>query len=392
MDRDALKKLLKDSYERYGFDVVSEQPNGETVLRYPHPDTFDATFRISNDDIAEYGELEAARKEFRTIGKVGLANRKFREHLLLPLDASIEEGDLRDLFFKASDKRKTYVEIDTVSVVYANYFRFDAGYMQLCMDRFYRLSNRARRDSAANPIDIRQLFAMPLSIRVYEIGAGNIAEAVRISDELIEGTLFTLAYDYGISMMLASDWPKSRFERQQALRQNDHKLNRLIMPQAGFRRDLVRLYQAGLASPIAVHRFLAFYQILQMFFQEVDHAGAYDALANFLRSEEFKPDSANLSRIVQLVEANKHGVGEIERLEQLLRQHVGAAAIKGFVELNGGTAEESIRGLASRLVAIHDAILNAGTSGLPLDDNSVARDVPLVKFLAEQVILATREG
>jgi hypothetical protein len=392
MDREVLKKLLKDSYERYGFDVVSEQPNGETILRFPHPDTYEATLRISGEDISEYGELEAARREFRTIGNVGLANRNFREHLLLPLDASIEEADLRDLFFRADAKSKTYVEIDSVSAVFANYFRFVDGYMKLCMDRFYRLSSRVRRESVAHPIDIRQLFALPLSIRVYDIGARNIAEAVRISDELIEGTLFTLAYDYGISMMLAADWPKSRFERQQTLKKNDHKLNRVILPQAGFRRDLVRLYQAGLASPIATHRFLAFYQILQMFFQEVDHAGAYDALANFLRSDTFKPDSENLSRIVQLVEAHKRGIGESERLEQLLRQHVGAAAIKGFVELNGGTAEESIKGLASRLVAIHEAILNAASGALPLDDNSVARELPLMRFLAEQVILATREG
>ena len=89
MNREALKKLLKDSYERHGFDVVSEQANGETILRFPNPDTYEATFRITNEDINEYGELEAVRKEFRSIGKVGLANRNFREAFLLPLEASI---------------------------------------------------------------------------------------------------------------------------------------------------------------------------------------------------------------------------------------------------------------------------------------------------------------
>lgn len=391
MNREALKKLLKDSYERHGFDVVSEQPNGETILRFPHPETYEATFRITNEDISEYGELEAARKEFRTVGNVSLANRNFREALLLPLDASIEEADLRDLIFKPNSNSKTYLEIDSVSAVFANYFRFDVGYIKLCLDRFYRLSQRARRDSTQNPIDIRQLFAMPLSIRVYEIGAPNIAEAVRISDELIEGTLFTLAYDYGIPMMLATDWPQSRFERQQTIKQHDHNLQRVILPQVGFRRDLLRFYQAGISSPIAAHRFLSFYQVLQGFFQEVDHAGAYDALSSFLRSENFKADSASLTRIVQLVEAHKNGVGAAERLEQLLRQHVGADAIKDFVVRAGANAEESIKSLANRLVAVHEAIIDAGLTGLPLDDNSVAREVPLIQFLAEQVILATRE-
>jgi hypothetical protein len=392
MNREDVKKLLKDAYERNGFDVVSESLNGESILRFPNSDTFEATFRITDEDISEYTELEIVRGEFRTIGKVGLINRNFREHLLLPLDASIDEGDLRDLFFKATSKSKTYVEIDSVSVVFANYFRFDKGYVKLCMDRFYRLSQRHVRESGKNPIDIRHLFARPLSIRVYEIDARNIQEATRISDELIDGTLFTLAYEYGIPMMLATDWPKSRFERLQALKQRDHKLNRVILPQVGFRHDLVRFYQAGLASPIASHRFLAFYQILELFFQEVDHAGAYDALAELLRSEDFKSDTANLNRIVQLVDANKRGLGQTERLEQLLRQHVGAAAIKDFVEAHGGTAEESIRGLSSRLAVARDAIHNAGLKGLPLDDALIAKELPLLQFLAEQVILATREG
>jgi hypothetical protein len=392
MNREDIKKLLKDAYERNGFDVVSESPNGESILRFPNPDTFEATFRITDEDISEYAELEAARAEFRTIGNVGLINRNFLEHLLLPLDASIHEADLHDLFFKGNSSTKTYVEIDTVSLVFANYFRFDEGYMKLCMDRFYRFSQRQVRESGKNPIDIRHLFARPLSIRIYEIGARNIPEAARISDELIEGTLFTLAYDYGIPMMLATDWPKSRFERLQALKQKDHALNRVILPQSGFRRDLVRFYQAGLASPIASHRFLAFYQILEIFFQEVDHVGAYEALAQLINSETFEPDPSNISRIIQLVETNKRGLGQVERLEQLLRQHVGAAAIKGFIESHGGKAEETVRTLSSRLVALHDSILNAGLNGLALDDASIVRELPLMQFLAEQVILATREG
>jgi hypothetical protein len=44
------------------------------------------------------------------------------------------------------------------------------------------------------------------------------------------------------------------------------------------------------------------------------------------------------------------------------------------------------------LVAIHEAILNAASGALPLDDNSVAKELPLMQFLAEQVVLATREG
>lgn len=390
MEFEQIKKRLKDGYEQNGFDVVSEPPDGEAILRYPTPATYDVTLKIDRDDIKEYGALLAARSEFETVGKTGIANTNFRESLLIPLDPAIDSRDIDDIFFRLDSESKTYVEIDTVSLVFANYFRFDPGYINLCLDRLYALSNRFRKASQQEAIDIRQLFAHPLSIRVYDIGADSVDEAIHLSDELINGALFTLAYDIGIPLMLASEWPRSRFEYAEKIRTNSHKMNQVLVPNGNFRYDLVRYYQAGLASPIAVQQFLSFYQILELFFQDVEHVGVYDELYHMLRSDDFKPDNSTLARIVTMVEAHKRELTNVDLLEQLLRQHVDAQAIKQFIVTHGGRAEETIHTLASRIIATRDVIMMAGVNGLPPDDESVAKDVPLVKFLAEQVILASR--
>ncbi|MEL6310461.1 MAG: hypothetical protein AAFQ52_20145, partial [Chloroflexota bacterium] len=101
-------------------------------------------------------------------------------------------------------------------------------------------------------------------------------------------------------------------------------------------------------------------------------------------------DNATLAKIVQLVEATKGDLTTVDVLETLMRQNIDSNAIKEFVIQSGAQAEESLRGLAERVVTTRDAILNAGVNGLPPSDTSVAKDVPLVRFLAEQIIIATR--
>ena len=390
MNPEQVKKMIKDGYESHGFDVVDEQENGETIIRYPHAETYDVTLRISHADIEEYGKLLASRGEFVQIGKTGYANNNFRESLLVSLDPSIDKRDIDDLFFKKDQDSDTYVEIDTISPIFANFFRFEEGYMKLCIDRPDAMPSRYRKATSANPIEVRKTYATPLSVRVYNINAESTADAIRISDELIEGALFTLSYELGMPLMLATDYPTSRFEHLQKVTNNNHKMLDIILPDSNFRHDLVRYYQAGIATPIAIQQFLSFYQILELFFQDVNHVGVYDELYQLFRSDEFKPDNSTLARIVSMVEANKRDLSTTDLLEQLIRQYIDSDDIKQFIVNHRGQAEETIYTLAKRIVTARDVIMNTGINGLPPSDTSIAQDVPLVKFLAEQVILATR--
>lgn len=392
-DHAQVKKFLKDSYELAGFDVVDERPNGETILRYGLHSTVDVALKLTQEDIHEYAELVAAREDFQALpAPTSLCSRNFREQLLLPLDASIHEQDVQDVFFKRDEQQKTYVEIDRVSLVYANFFRFDPAYLKLCVDRLLAVPERYRRESQQNPLDIRHIFARPLGIRVFNIAASSIEEAQAVSDELIESSLFTLAYEYDIPLMLAQEWPRSRVERQRDLGRRAGRAQRMIVPEAGFRSDLVRLYQAGIASPIPTQQFLSFYQILEFFFQEVDHAGAYAALQDLLSSPDFSPDDEHIMRVIQTVESNTTGLTQADLLEMLLRQYVGSEAIKRFIESQNGAAEETLRTLSQRLVELRSAVVNVGVDAPPVSTDSAAftRNVPLVRFLAEQVILSTR--
>lgn len=391
-----VKKLLKDNYEEAGFDVVEEESLvGETILRYPEPGAFDVTLKLTSDDIQEYGELLQARNEFAAAPfPTSLCRKNFREQLLVSLDPQLDEDTLHDLVFQPAGAGEMYVEIDRVSLVYANYFRFEPGYMQLCIDRLYDVPSRLRAGSTDDPLDIRHTFARPLSMRVFKMNAATLEEAIAISDEWIESSLFTLAYEYDLPLLVAQDWPQSNAGRRQKLQRLSLQAQRIIVPDAGYRRDLVRLYQAGIASPLPTQKFLSFYQVLELFFQEVDHAGAFTALEDLLRDPDFQPDDATLREIVQIVETYKTHATSQDLLELLIRQYVPSDEIKGFIEAVNGSAEESIRTLAVRLQNLRNSIVNVGAGSPPVyvDSAEIKRDVPLVKFLAEKVILATGQA
>jgi len=388
-----VKKLLKDHYELVGFDVADEEAeSGDTILRYPEPGAFDVTLKLTRDDIQEYGELLAARAEFAAEPyPTSLCRKNFREQLLLSLDPQLDEDSLHDLYFQPVGAGEMYVEIDRVSLVFANFFRFEPGYMQLCIDRIYDVPERMRAESAKEALDIRHTFARPLSMRVFKIGASSLEEAVAVSSEWIESSLFTLAYEYDLPLLVAQQWPTSNATRRQKLQRLSLQAQRVIVPDAGFRSDLVRLYQAGIANPIPTQQYLSFYQVLELFFQEVDHAGAYTALEDLLNAPNFQADDASIREIVRVVEAYKTQATSVDLLELLMRQYVPSEEIKTFIESNDGEAEETLRTLANRLYTLRNSIVNVGAGSPPVytDSEVIKRNVPLVKFLAEKVILAT---
>ncbi|MGB1289249.1 MAG: hypothetical protein ACPG7F_22125, partial [Aggregatilineales bacterium] len=133
MSLEHAKQALKDGYELAGFEVVDETPDGETLLRYPHYQTNDILLRISADDVRHYDDFLSDRDDYHALPmNCSLVSLDYREHLVEPMNATIRDSELRDFKFRQSHEDAPSIEIDTVSYLFVNYFRFAHGYMQLC--------------------------------------------------------------------------------------------------------------------------------------------------------------------------------------------------------------------------------------------------------------------
>lgn len=385
MSIEQARRILKDGYEDAGFEVV-DVIEGTVFLRYPDARTYDVLLYISEDDAAEYAQVMARRGEFiARPGDCSICSTDYREHLVRPLDATLADSDLRDFQFRRTDADSPLVVVDSLSPLYANYFRFEPGYVALCLDRLYLMPRSFRRKSNTNPVDMRSILARPATIRVQEMGANTVEEALHLSDELIESSLFLLAYEYELPVILAGSWPQARFDKHKARAQRLASRNDapdLRVPAAAFRTDLVRLYQAGISSQLPAQQFISYYQVLEYFFDEMRRSKLYDQLGSLIQNSNGDPQQT-IPRIVETVERSDDADDITALLETLLRQHMGA------------TYEDTVSLLAKRLRMIRDSIVFAGHDRhhLPfaVDSEAVIRDVPLVKFLAERVILATAE-
>lgn len=385
MSIEQARRALKDGYEEAGFEVV-DVIDGVVFLRYPDPRTYDVLLYISEEDATEYAEMMALKGDFvARPGDCSICSAVYREHLVYPLDTTIPDHDLRDFYFKRSNEKSPLVEIDSLSYFYANFCRFEPGYVALCIDRLYLMPKSFRRKSNVRPVDIRNILARPTTIQVSDMQAESVEEALQLSTELIESSLFLMAYEYDLPIVLANSWPQSRFEKHknktQRLASRTEAID-LVIPVAAFRTDLVRLYQAGLSSQLPTQQFISYYQVLEYFFDEMRRTKLYDQLGSIIQNGAGDAKQT-LPHIVEIVESSEDADDIVALLETLLRQHMGE------------TYEDTVSVLANRLRTIRDSIVFAGLNRqhlpFPVDSEAVIRDVPLIKFLAERVILATAE-
>lgn len=384
MSIEQARRALKDGYEEAGFEVV-DTIDDVVYLRYPDPRTYDVLLYISDEDAAEYAQVLALKGDFaERPGDCSICSTTYREQLIYPLDSGIPDTDLRDFYFRQGDSAPL-VEVDTLSYFFANHFRFEQGYLDLCIDRLYLMPKSFRRKSNVRPVDIRNILARPTTIQVSEMQAASIEEALHLSTELIESSLFLLAYEYELPIVLADSWPQSRFEKHKEKTQRIASRTEavdLIIPAGAFRTDLVRLYQAGISSQIPTQQFISFYQILEYFFDEMRRSKLYDQLGAIIQNGN-GDTKQTLPRIVETVESSEENDDIVPLLETLLRQHMG------------DTYADTVSVLANRLRTIRDSIVFAGLDRhhlpFPVDSEAVIRDVPLIKFLAERVILTTAE-
>lgn len=412
------KTQLRTSYEAAGFDVLEENAQGETLLRHQHPRTRDIILRITLEDVNEYAVFSRLRHTYATEpAPTSIVSPTYREQLVQALDPAIVEADLRNFQFSGRHEDAPVVELDVVSLIFINYFRFDPAYLQLCLDRLYLMPDFKRRTSPEDPVDIRETFARLTTIRVHNLQTTSLARAVEESSGMIETCLFTLAYEWDLPLWLETSWPTSRFERRRQRQEHLEERQRagdMRLPEARYQGDLLRLYQAGISASVPTQKYLAFYQILEMQFEEASNSDLYERLARQINDPRWKPNQANLRRLIQDVIEHRDAMDDVAALAAVLARYVGALAIDDFIAQTETSAGEplysrrrmvfgesipSAKGedqtlivIARRLRAVRDAIVHTGRARhIPLSQTTenITRELPLLKYLAEQVIIAT---
>jgi len=413
--------LMRDAYSQAGFAV--EEADHELIIQDEERE-----FRVLEEDIRTYAEqYELFADLVIAPAECSICSQDYREQVVMPVDPvamAIPMHRLRDgIIFGDPNEEALYAETGPATDLFVNRLRFEEAYIELCKERMRRryLRERIRREDVEDDSDIRNYMYSPITLRVHNLGAPSVEIAIRKSSPIIEGCLFELSYLKGISLALSEEWPR-RQPRVRPFRYQDRiRENVLPLPKAMFNSDIVRFYQRGVSTRDPVIQFLSYYQVLEYFFLSVSDERLYETLSHRITDPRFSPKPSFLDRIIQDVLNHRRITNETEMLKLVLQKYVEPddliAFIRAYEEHLGerfytkrkrlfGQDVPEIRfeqahlygNIAKRIKAIRNAIVHSSDRYerkerfVPLTSQSeaiISREIPLMKFLAERVIIST---
>jgi hypothetical protein len=195
----------------------------------------------------------------------------------------------------------------------------------------------------------------------------------------------------------------------------------LELPAVRYDDDLLRFYQLGISTEIPELQYLAFYQVLEFFFVAVSDEALYGKLRTRLANPGFRLTPKYLDQIIAEVVGHSKMTDETEMLKLVLTKYVDETELLSFIgryedhledrwytkkrerfgiELEVKSQQGHVIGNVAKIVkTVRNALVHSSDRfeshgrHIPFSKSSdvVSKEVPLVKFLAERVIMASAE-
>lgn len=261
---------------------------------------------------------------------------------------------------------------------------------------------------------------LTLKIRFPE----NVAE--KHAFELASSYLFNITYNLDVSMVQIRSFDEmTRSSRIRSVRRGD--ASKLEPPRRRYQPDLLHHYQAAVAAESPAHIYLSFYHVAEHFFERVFN----DDLISRVREKMTKPDfsykrSQDIRKLIELVgkalkyreesmvfsepEALRLTLSRFVALDELRAQvsqydetlidYYRSATVEfcdgDKVDLTAQDSNSVFKTLSERIYKTRNAIVHSKESErkkyIPFKhDASLSRELPLIRFVAEQVLIGSSE-
>lgn len=408
------KEKFKAEYTRPWFDLIDEHPN-ELFFRTAGGNAI----KVSSDDLNSYVDFENRRGTLETKPfESCLCSPTHYEQLITaePRFASqifsLRNGE-RIVFGKSGADQLT-VEIGEATSDFKNYMRFHPYSVMRTLDRL-RLNRTSRRSDR----ELADFVYTPTTVRVIGLQEATVEHAAEKAIGLIEGCLFNLAYLKGIALVLEEELPRRHAIAGSFRYEESDFGSELPLPKSKINPDVARFYQRAMAVEDPVNQFLSFYQVLEYFFLSVSDEELYRKISSVLHDPSFSTKPKNLDRIIQATLNHKRESDETEMLRLVLVKHIDEMDLVSFIKTyeehlteNWFTKKRKLFGkdneiktaaghvignVANRVKLIRNALVHSSDRHdrqerfIPTRaaEAEIRKEVPLVKYLAEKVIIGS---
>lgn len=409
------KNAFKKFYSTQGYTLEDEGP---TELHYVSPQSKSIKFKISEEELNEY-LLVSSQFADVTIGATAtsLNGPQFIEQFVdytSPSSAPFPLLRQRPFIFEGAEGEGLAVEIGPASNIYFNFFRLQKSGAEYFL-------NRAIRLSTTNPVSLRDGASRTLTIKFKINNDVDVLSATDVTT-LFESCLFNLSYMNNVHLELRNDWPSVRPRPRIFSSRSAPSTRQIPLRRVAYTVPVLRFYQRGVATDDAYIQFISFYHVLEFFFISVSDRILYDRLSRLLLDPAFRPLPKHLDRLITATEDHKRGNDETEMLKNVLSSYADENDIIDFIqsyetrenskiftdksECFGDELEKiSLKAghvlgpIAKRIKTIRNSLIHSSDRyerkqrylpGIEAD-RVLSREIPLLKYIAERVIIATAQ-
>jgi hypothetical protein len=405
------KEILKKFYTEHGFRLVDE---GSVELPFASGQSDIVRLNVSEEEIEEYRQVADELTTVRVVPvETSIVGANYREQLVDVGSSGVSLMALRNrpITFENKDGDGTTITIGRPSQVFFNFFRLRKESQAFLHSRLDRPGFRA---------SMRDLFERLVTIKAF-VPAGFDARRRDEMTALFESCLFEYAYLRSAPIQLQNEWPSLASGRRR-FAPGRASLTREPLPLKRIQYDIsaVRFYKRGLGTDDAYIQFISFYHVLEYYFISVSDDILYKRLSRLLVDPEFRLRPRYLDKLILAVEDHKRTNDETEMLKNVMAQYVEEKELTEFIlaqeardkskiytEKNECFGEELEKmvireghvfgPLAKRIKTIRNTLVHSSDRYErkerylpgPEADRVLLREVPLLRYVAERVIIAT---
>lgn len=431
-DFDKVKELFKEEYKKPPFELevrcedlreLTFQKEARLPFSFSifNEEILKNTYKISEDELKSY--INYQNKKYKSEPfETCLMNDRYFEQIITFQNLNNILLPPQEIIFKQGNMK---IEISPASIDFQNHHRFHP-LSQTYNDPYY--TNEDKTINKYKPITIKILHS------------GELKDIKEINN-LIERCIFYFTYNTNITLELQDTL---LLPYQYTLPDKDNEINQKIKLINSnqinqYNTTILQYFKQGiLINNDPVYKFLSFYHVLEYFFVLVSDEKLYANLRSIINQPDFNTvDEKNLDKIIQQVKQHRNMTDETQMLKDVLEKyitdHVKDKLLdfiqnqypfkdekgKSWLLMNKNhdfetvfsSEKEKYQGIktdnghdvlgqcAIRIKTIRNALVHSSDRYerqerfIPNKHNKqlLEKEIPLIKFLAEQIIIASAE-
>lgn len=423
-DFDEVKELFKEKYAASPFNFELKEEHARELLFYKNQ----YIYKLEESELKSYIDYQKGSYKNKPFETCLINNEYFEQSIVL-------SSKIDEFFLRRSNKviqwqkGEIQIKISPASSDFQNHHRFSE--LSLPKLNFRSMSMLLMEQKHNGFIHIDQFLYMPMTIKVFNLNSLFNLDKI---NELIESCLFDYAVTTGVTWELQETLPSNKkFKgRNKTLRESNY--NQIIKK---YNLTLLQYFKQGmLYENNPVYQFLSFYHVLEYFFVLVSDEILYKNLSSLINQPNFTTDTKNLDQIIKVVNKHRTETNEDTMLKEVLQKYITDYSKEKLVEFiqnypftdnkqnswllmkknddfekafyRSGKeqyqainieSEQVLAYCAKRIKIVRNALVHSSDRHerqerfIPTRQNKqlLEKEIPLVKFLAEQIIIASAE-